>query len=80
MPPPFVFVSMKSDMMVCTPLDWIGRAVAHPSSGTYRLKPEIIPAAQGSALNGRQIERANNVEVDPIAASLNMRTLTLTLQ
>jgi len=36
--------------MVCTQVDKIGRAIAHPSSGTYRLRSEIIPAAPGSEI------------------------------
>src|SRR6266436_2509154 len=45
-----VFVSMKSDIMVSTLVDWIGRAIAHPSSGTYRWRSEIIPAAPESEI------------------------------
>jgi hypothetical protein len=37
---------MKSDIMVCTLVDMFGLAEAHPSSGTYRLRSEIIPAAR----------------------------------
>jgi len=52
MPSSLVFVSMKSDIMVCTRVDRIGRAVAHPSSGTYRLRSEIIPGRTGKRRRG----------------------------
>src|SRR6202162_739897 len=52
MPSSFVFVSMKSDIMVCTLVDRIGRAIAHPSSGTYPLRSEIIPGRTGKRTRG----------------------------
>jgi hypothetical protein len=41
---------MKSDIMVCTLVDRIGRAVVHPLSGTYRWRSAIIPAAPESEI------------------------------
>ena len=52
MPSSFVFVSMKSDIMACTLVDRIGRAIAHPSSGTYQLRSEIIPGRTGKQSQG----------------------------
>src|ERR1700736_6345118 len=52
MPSSLVFVSIKSDIMVCTLVHRIGRAIAHPSSGTYRLRSEIIPGRTGKRRRG----------------------------
>src|SRR5580704_16294945 len=56
MPSSLVFVSMKSDIMVGTLVHRIGRAIAHPSSGTYRLRSEIIPAAPENGI-GNKLQR-----------------------
>jgi hypothetical protein len=46
MPSLLVFVSMKSDIVVFTLVDMLRLAEARPSSGTYRLRSEIIPTGR----------------------------------
>jgi hypothetical protein len=75
--------------MVCTLFDMFGLAVAHPSSGTYRLRSEIIPggakkpsigrAKDDTNFTGRTFANPLYCRIEPEFNSLSLQTVSQSL-